>query len=389
MGRNTNLGEETALTVFGNPEDFKKLIKNHGQLCKVKQAIACPNCMGSNHGSPDLHCDICDGDGYIYTHQRRFTIVDENSPSEGKKLYPFYQPIIEVIKVQNLTSEIQGGITDLDVESFSDSEIILTENVVKYEKKRVTYKFDGWTYVAQEKLVVDAANKLMYTAGTLYNLEYQSSNPLNAFADIAKIVRIWNIDTGVELTNYTVEGKTIISSQPVVADKMYAEYYYADLTKVITTDIMSKNNNEVFTHDLSSGECKMAFFPYIDISRGDIIVIAATVLYKNEILNHTKDIDKLYEIEIFELNDVILDNLGNKYYINTDYILQGRHIKWIGGKPKIGASISIRYAYKPAYIVFEDNPQPLSLENKIYPKTVLSKSWSKISKDDIKQLMSV
>ena len=30
---------------------------------------------------------------------------------------------------------------------------------------------------------------------------------------------------------------------------------------VITGDISNRNNNEVWTHELSSGECRMAFFP--------------------------------------------------------------------------------------------------------------------------------
>jgi len=388
MGQNTNTGESLSLTVFGNPNNFRKLIKNHGQLCKVKQALACPNCMGNNHGSPDIHCDLCNGDGYIYTNQRRFMVVDENSPSEGKKIFPFYNPILSVVKVQNVTSEIQGGITDLEVDSFNDTEIILKENVVKYELKRVTYTFDGWTKVENEKLEVDSSNGLMYANGTIYNAMYQSSNPLIAFSDIAQVLKIWNIDTGVEITDYTIEGKTIITKQPIVSDKMYMNYYYADLTQVITADINTRKPNETFTHDLTSGECKMAFYPFIDISRGDLIILSATVLWKNEVLNHTKDLDKLFEMEIQELNLVILDNLGKQYSLDTDYILQGRHIKWIGNKPKIGSSISVRYGYKPSFIVFEDNPIPLNLENKIYPKTVLAKSWSKISKDDIAQLIN-
>jgi hypothetical protein len=68
--------------------------------------------------------------------------------------------------------------------------------------------------------------------------------------------------------------------------------------------------------------------------------------------------------------------------------LQGRFIKWIGSKPTTGTGCSVRYGYKPAFIVFEDSPQPLTLENKLYPKTCMVKSWSKISKDDIAKLVA-
>jgi predicted heme/steroid binding protein len=386
MGQNTNIGQQTALTVFGNPESSFKLIKNHGQLCKVKQALVCP-CVAINRGSPDFNCEQCNGDGYIYTYQRRFLVVDENSRTCQNKLYPFWNPILAVKKVQNVSSAVQCGIRDIDVVSFSDTEIVLSQALLEYEKKRVTYIFDGWTYVAEEKLVCDVANKLMYADGTLFDAGYQSSNPLNAFSDIAKIVRIWNKDTGVELTDWKVEGRTISTSQTIEDGKMYAEYYYSDLTQVINTDLVTRNQNESWTHELTSGETKLAFFPFWDISRGDIIVIAATVVYKQEVFIHLRNIDKLHEIEIFELNDIIIDEEGNTYYLDTDYILQGRHVKWIGTEPKKNAVCSVRYGYKPAFIVFEDNPQPNNLENKIYPKMVLVKSWSKVGKDDIAKLL--
>lgn len=386
MGQNTNIGQDSAVTVFGNPESFKKLIKNHGQLCKIKQTIVCP-CVGTNHGSPEYTCDICKGDGYIYTYQRRFFVTDENSRACDKTITPFWNPILGVDKIQNVTSEVQGGITELTVNTFDATTITLTESTTGYEKKRVSYTFDGWTYIESEKLRVDATNKLMYADGTIFDAGYQSSNPLNAYADIAQVIRIWHIDTGVELTNFTVEGNVISTTQVITADKMYIEYYYSDLTQVITTDLSNRNNSEVFTHELESGECRMAFYPYWELTIGDLIVVAATVLYKNELVTHIKDIDKLFEIEAFDIGETIIDASGNIYSIDTDYILQGRYVKWIGNKPADNAVFSVRYGYKPAYIIFEDNPQPNNLENKQYPKLVMAKSWSKTSKDDVARLI--
>ena len=387
MGVNTNIGQEQSVTVFGNPESFKKLIKNHGQLCKIKQALVCP-CVSVNHGSPDMHCNICKGDGYVYTYQRRFLVTDENSPSCENKVFPFWQPVIAVTKVQNVTSEIQGGITEIPVTSFDDESITVETLLTNYEKKRVTYEFDGWTHVEEELLTVDEDNGIMYVTGTVFDAGYQSSNPLNAYADIAQIVKIWHSDTLAELTDYTFEGNAIFTDEPIEDGKMYIEYYYSDLTQVISTDIATRNNSESWTHELASGETRLAFYPFWDISRGDIIVVAATVLWKNETFTHTKDIDKLWEIEIFQLNDVIIDEDGNRYNIDTDYILYGRYVKWIGDQPDTNKICSVRYGYKPAFIIFEDNPQPNNLENKAYPKIAMAKSWSKISKQDIANLMN-
>lgn len=391
MGVNTNVGQQTSLAVYGNPDSFNKLINNHGQLAKIKQSLACP-CVGKNHGSPDMYCDVCGGDGYVYIYQRDFFVSDENSNTCDNKVFPYWQPIRSVKSVQTITSDIQGGAVNYTVESFDDTSITLTESPCPHVKKRVSYYFDGWTYVEKEKLVVDAANKLLYAEGTRYDAGQQSSNPLDAFADIAEVVRIWNDETGEELNQYEYNGKTISTNQSISdPDNMYIEYYYADLTKVINTEQENKNDSETFTHDLQSGMCKMAFYPYIELTRGDIITLPSTVLYKNEQIRvGNKGIDRLWEMEPYSLNNIIFDDDGNKYYENTDYILQGRYIKWISeNKPSYNKTISVRYGYKPSYIVFEDNPVPNNLENKRYPITVVAKSWSKISKDDVKKLMSV
>jgi hypothetical protein len=390
MGRNTNIGADASLTVYGNPESFRRVIKNHGVLAKIKQALICP-CNANNYGSADYHCDICNGDGIVYTYQRRFMVSDEISQACGKTIQPFWNPIIDVVGVQNLAADVQGGITDYTVESFDDTTITVSEDLPSFQQKRSTYYFDGWTYVAADKLIVDADNGIMTAPSAIYDAGRQSSNPLKAFADIAEIVKIWNIVTGEEVINYSFYGNTIITKETIVPDQMYAEYYISDLTQVIPNDLATKNDSEVYTHELSSGVVRMAFYPFWDLSRGDIITLVGTVLYKNEQFTHLgKELDQLWEMEIFNLNDVILDSESKKYYINTDYILQGRNIKWISdNKPKKGSKCSVRYGYKPSFIVFEDNPQENNLENKQYPKIVMTKSWTKIDKKEVARLSGI
>jgi hypothetical protein len=390
MGRNTNIGADASLIVYGNPESFRRVIKNHGVLAKIKQALICP-CNANNYGSADYHCDICNGDGIVYTYQRRFMVSDEISQACGKTIQPFWNPIIDVVGVQNLAADVQGGITDYTVESFDDTTITVSEDLPSFQQKRSTYYFDGWTYVAADKLIVDADNGIMTAPSAIYDAGRQSSNPLKAFADIAEIVKIWNIVTGEEVINYSFYGNTIITKETIVPDQMYAEYYISDLTQVIPNDLATKNDSEVYTHELSSGVVRMAFYPFWDLSRGDIITLVGTVLYKNEQFTHLgKELDQLWEMEIFNLNDVILDSESKKYYINTDYILQGRNIKWISdNKPKKGSKCSVRYGYKPSFIVFEDNPQENNLENKQYPKIVMTKSWTKIDKKEVARLSGI
>jgi hypothetical protein len=210
---------------------------------------------------------------------------------------------------------------------------------------------------------------------------------LDAYADIAEVKRVYNFVTGTDINEYKFNGNMITTQSPIVKNQMKADYYYSDLTRVLTDDIKNKNDLETWTNELSSGECRMTFYPFWDISKGDMIVLSAAVLYKSEALTHNSELDKLWEIEIFDLNNIIIDGDSNIFYLNEDYVLQGRYIKWIGNTPEKGKTISVRYGYKPAYIIFEDNPEPNNLENKQYPKTVYAKLWSKVSKDDITKLI--
>jgi hypothetical protein len=322
-------------------------------------------------------------------------ISDENSKSNQAvtELYPFYQPVLEVAKVERMQSSVQGGIVQMPVTGFNDTTIFVTNSIgVKdYEQKRVTYFFDGWTKVEGDLLTVDAVHGYMWPTKTLYDAQYLSSNPLHAEADIAEVIRIYNYITGAEITNYTMIGNTIQTSEVIVPGQMKADYYYSDLTQIITAELKTKDDLEKWTNDLESGTIRMALHPWYNIGKGDIIVIAADTQTKTEMLPHKGELDMLWQIEVFELNDVIFDADGKKYYREEDYTLVGnRFIKWLSdNQPKVGKTMSVKFGYKPAFICFSDNPEPNNLENKRFPKVIYAKSWTKTSASDVAKLMQI
>jgi len=396
MGKNLNIGADTSLTVFGNPESFRKLIKNHGQLCKIKQSLPCP-CMAQNFGTPNRLCTLCNGTGYLYTYQRRFLIADENPQcnDDVTELYPYFVPVMEVSKVENVVSPIQGGITQAEVVSFNDTTIKIKNpgnDFKKYDRRRVTYFFDGWTHITGDVLKVDAAHGLMWPTKTYYDAQYQSSNPLLAEADIAAVERLYNKKTGktfVEGKDYKRYGNTFRTTKKITQGDMVCDYYYADLTQIITADLKTKDDLEKWTNDMESGNIRLAMYPWFNITKGDLVVIAADAQYKNQLLAHRGDLDELWEVEVFELNDVIVDEDGGTYFREKDFILIGnRYILWISDhRPKDEKNISVKYGYKPTFICFEDNPEPNNLENRRYPKIIYTKRWSKTKAADITKLL--
>jgi len=394
MGQFRNIGQNNSLVVYGEPKSFSKLIQSHGQLCKIKQAMFCP-CVPENGGSPKMHCSICHGFGYVYTYQRRFLIADEFSQCNDNvtEIYPYYIPVLEATKVERIIAPIQGGIQELPIQSFDETTIYVNNSTVKakkYEQLRVTYFFDGWTKIEGDILEVDSKNGLLWPTKTYFDAQYQSSNPLRAEADIVEITRLYNFVTGHDITDFTRNGNTIKSkNENVVEGQVKADYYYADLTQIITADLKTKDDLEKWTNDLESGTIRMAVYPWFNIAKGDIVVIAADTQSKTEMLPHAGELDILYQIEIFELNDVILDSDGKTYYREVDYILEGnRYIRWLtDNQPKKGKTMSVKYGYKPTFVCFEDNPEPNNLENRRYPKIIYAKSWTKTSKEDLVKLM--
>jgi len=153
---------------------------------------------------------------------------------------------------------------------------------------------------------------------------------------------------------------------------------------------ITKDDLETWTNNLVSGNIRLAVYPWFNVSKGDLIVIAADAQFKTELFVHRGNLDRLWEIEVIELNDVCIDSDGKVYYRDEDYILVGnRYVSWISeNKPKDESTVSLKYGYKPAFICFEDNPEPNNLENKRYPKIIFAKSWTKTNKDDIAKLLT-
>ena len=392
MANDRNIGANSAIAIYGSPEQFRRVIKYHGQLCKIKQGLPCA-CTAENGGTPKMHCKVCHGVGLVFCYQRRFLVADEYSPSNHAmtEIYPYYEPVMEVTKVQVLSDPKGGGIRTAKVTGFNDKTIFIENKgqYKEYNKRRVTYFFDGWTKVEGDVLKVNEKRGLMWPTKTFFDAGYQSSNPLEAEADICEMIRVYNKVTGKEVKDYVMIGNMIKTSEKIVEGEMVADYYFSDLTQVITADLKTANPEETWTRDMEEGDIRFAMYPWWNIGRGDLLVIAADAQYRDELLTHTGELDQLWELEIFELNDVIFDGSGNKYYRGTDYELEGRHIAWISdNQPKLGAVISVRYGFKPTFICFHDNPEPNNLENRRYPKIIFAKRWSKATKNDICKLLS-
>jgi len=382
LGRNS-----PTFTLEGHPEKFNNLIAFHGMLARIMRARKCP-CKGST-GSPEIFCKLCKGDGLIYDFQRKFLQADEDSDVRGQAniVYPFRVPIIDVVKVERLLPEEQGGIVKYNISSFDTESIIISAPTGKplpkhYEKMRVSYYFDRLTRITGEQVNVNAATRTLTTNETLYDGEHRFGNAGAIHGDIIIVDRVYHSETGFDFTDYTFNKRSIYLSQTdpePEAGKILVDYFYAPPARVLPADLDLRQDQENFSTNLTSGTTRIGVDSWWDLSPGDLITLLPIELYKDEVLAHSNHgLDKLTEFDVCDIDDIIFDEDGLEYRKNTDFILRDYHnIDWIGNQPNYGKNISVRYAYRPTYSIFQEVPIPNAMENKKFPKTFYAHYYNK------------
>ncbi len=382
-------GRQTPVFDISNdPETFIQLINKKGILSRILSTRKCP-CQTTS-GSPNMYCNLCFGDGQIYEYQRQLFQQDEDSDKshDGTTIRPFRIPLLKPVKVERLLAECQGGIKEYPIISFTDEEIKIEpgiDPVLHYEKLRVSYYFDRFTFVENELPVIEG--RVITTINTRYNDEHKSSNFFNVHGDIVQVEKVEDIKTGHIYSNFTFRKNRIFISDnepEPTPQNTSVTYYYCPPAKILTADVETEEKKEDrWQNVLIEGNCRMALEPWFELSQGDLITLLTPTLYKNEILTHTQN-DKLHEFDIDHISNIIFDQDGNEYINGSDFILTNfRDILWLGNEPDIGKQLSIRYGYHPTFSVWINNPQPNTLENKLYPIIVYSKYWNKTKDNDI------
>lgn len=184
--------EHPVFDLGGDPEKYISLIRNKGVLSRVMQARVCP-C--NETGTPDIHCNMCKGRGYLYSFQRSFLQSDEDSDRsrDGTEIYPYRVPMLLPQRVERLLCDAQGGITEFEITDYDSETIYIDpgdEPIKHYEKIRVSYFFDRFESVTDELVGVDLFNKCVVLQNVIYDVGHRAGKVFNITGDIVKLIDI-------------------------------------------------------------------------------------------------------------------------------------------------------------------------------------------------------
>lgn len=376
--------------ITGVPDKYISLITRRGTLARIMRARKCP-CL-TQTGSPNIFCEMCRGDGYIFDFQRKLLQIDEDSEVFGDRtiIHPFRIPVLEPVSVERLLYTKQDDIKKYTIESFDSQSIKISGNPLPFHwhKMRVSYYFDRYNSEKSDIVGVDPATKTLITTKTKYNARHRVGNVENVHGDITIITRIYDRQLNHEFKNYTFRKNVVqlTNSEPTPTPGMVEmDYFYAPPAFVLTSDIDTIDDKERWMSSMSSGNVRMSVEPWFELSEGDLITLLATEFFRDTITVHSSvGIDKLHEFDISKIDDEIIDEDGVKYRKGIDFYLRPfRDIIWIGNQPDAGKKISIRFGYHPTFTFFMNNPIPNKLENKGYPITFFAKYFSMTLAKDI------
>lgn len=379
MGDNNNPYFGTSLAnVQARPFEHEALLDRQGQIARIIQAKKCP-CI--SRGRPDLHCEICKGFGYTLKFQRRALVVDENSTHYGNfEIFPFWTPITKVYKVERFLNEVQGGIKEYTVESFTDESIEISDPLggcppKRHEKLRVTYEYDLWDFCDGEDSEIISDYEIK-TIGTLVPVVRNSSNPFRINADLAKVVEVRNITQGIVYTVKDFFKQTIIiddqagSVPPMVSTDTLSVTYYKVKPAIVGTGRLTLTNAVIkAAEDLKEGDVQGIFSRVYNINKGDFVTFLVPRI-RDEIViaKGQSDIDEIPQFEVIDLDQTIIDEDGVEYEIETDYRLERYNdLVWVGNKPAAGKKYSFGFLYRPTYRIYKQNVDAMNNENKYFP----------------------
>jgi len=387
-GSNHPLAGEPTFRIEGRPDESDAVIERQGQLTRLIQSQKCP-CI--SRGKPDLYCTLCQGRGYILGWQERYEIIEENSPHANRgndaKLYPFWTPIKEVIRVQRRLHDVQGGNIIYSVASFTDNDITLIDNgelASQHFPIKVTYKYYLPESVTDENSTSDGTY-VIKTTGTEIDLTKDTSNPFHVHGDIFKVTRVYNVTQTLTYTvsSFRKQSITLVSgglAAPLANDVLEVDYEYMKPVTVGIRRIDPKYAMTKWNEPLKTGDIEGSLPGGYHCKRGNILSLLTTILTESVVIKRgAGSTDELPFFDCDEIIGNIIDSAGTEYTSSDFSLVNYNDLVWGSTKPATGVKYTVLVRYHPSYILYKQDTSVLSAEDKRWPQNWLLRVFDRMT----------
>lgn len=368
-----------------SPGTFDPIIERHGQYVRIIRSMPCP--VVNETSGHSMRCKVCYGRGEIYNFQRDFRIFLERPPHGKKNPYsceaglikPWINPIIGVGKIILFRSDPEGGMVELEYESFTKDSIKLKQNLDLFPCSDgypeshmvliIDYTVDNWDEFSQE--FIGDGETLNFNLNIPLPIKDILTNDREVKRIITEILDIKN-KNDEKIHHKTFYGNSVYFENPPIKDvKFTIMVNIANPIKLVIQPLTTKFARTM-NWDMESGNMMAVLSDSWEFGKGDIVTCLMVDDKMSEIIVRTNSkFDILPYFDISRIDEFIIDTDGKKYKNKEDFVLWDYNkIKWIGEIPGDGKKYSAVFWEHPSYRAMNSNAEINSNENKHLPKNI-------------------
>ena len=342
------------IPVYQSPELYKSALARHGQFVRWYSSLPC--FCADEMGRVDPGCNKCRGKGHIYFPQERMRTIEERMGKNSKIIIPNE-------KIETLNKVYKHNGTELSVDSYTSSEIILALAPVSGSYFNIDY------YQDLKESFVGTATYL--GNGLLRALINKITNKQGDFVgEISSVNYLKNITQGINMGVLAYWEDLILTDGPVdIGDTLEVDCTYIDPIKFLVTNVVQKERLEN-SMLIQEGELQLTFDGFLPVGPGDLITLLKATQKAAVVGNYSGSGE--HEVPFFHIKELIRveDNLGK---VEGVTIVKNNRLMFNERKPE--GRFSVAFMYNPSFVVLEGLPSLRYGEDKVFPKRLPLKRY--------------
>lgn len=284
--------------------------------------------------------------GFIISYERERKIVDETiqlMTIQGQTFQTIYSPITKIHKLYVKKHEIHGSDLDLPVRSFTGNTITLTDDIL----------IKPWYQIQ-----IDYSIKSYETTKEEFELPGGHILPIGKYPKVMvkvnKVLIRENPRKWQEIP-FTHDFLNIyLRRRYPEGTRLKVEYDAINTIKLAykAVELKDVQLNEKGTISVMSGDFEAVCSPYLDLSKGDILVNSVSSSVEKELV--TIDSKGRYRLKYSPIKELVSITDGVNEYLPDDFLIEDyQYIRFVKELKELPQRLSLIYSYHPIYKIVD------------------------------------